>query len=611
MGSRSFFRDNPKCARNPAADQVTPYMVPAIESLPDDIEALKQSIISYAKECDLLHETVRLLTARLFGRRSEQYLHSGLGGLGVEQLLLFGMTEDRPTSPEPDKVGDTGARTLVGAHERQKGKRKPLPAHLPRVPIRHELAEAHRLCGCGAVKQEISVESSEQLDYVRAVYRVLLHIRPKYACQHCEGSNADGLAVKQELSLAQDSSPVSQDPSAVDSAASPRNVMGPAVSPTVVIAPMPPHIIPKSLASPGLLAHVMAAKFVDGMPFYRQEAQFLREGVHIGRATMCGWALKIAEACDPLLELLWQEVRAGPLIQYDESPLQVLDEPGRAAATKSYMWVALGGLPERRAVVFEYSETRSSATPKKRLHGYSGGVQTDDYSGYDFIRLMVLLLHFGCFAHVRRKFTDVLKAAGTTREDGKGTLADQALSFILRLYQIEWGADAAGISGDDLVAWRQQHARPVLQEFHHWLVEWAPKVPPKSLLGKAISYTLGLWSRLERYIDYAYVTLDNNRVENALRPYVLGRKNWLFSATPAGARATALFYTLVETAKLNGVEPYSYFCCLFERLPYAQTTSERQALLPMNIDRELVKPYIVPPRPIPKERRCTLEVGIQ
>ncbi len=542
-------------ARNSPSEQVTPDMPPTPESLPDDIAELKQRVISYARECDLLYEQIRLLTARLFGRRSEQFIGSGLG---VEQLLLFDMTESLPVAPEPSTAVGQEATSKVGAHERRKAVRKPLPSHLPRIPIRHDVPEAERMCGCGAVKLEISAEISEQLKFIRPELQVLQHIRPKYACQDCHR-------------------------------------VGDTTS-TIITAPVQPHIIPKSIASPDLLAHVMAAKFVDGQPFYRQEAWFSRMGVPIGRATMCGWALKIAQACGPLLALLWQEVRAGPLIQYDESPLQVLDEPGRAATTKSYMWVALGGQPERRAVIFEYTPTRSSDTPRKRLAGYSGAVQTDDYSGYNFIGLMLLLVHFACWAHVRRKFMDVLKAAGGTRTGGKGSIADEALSFILQLYQIEWSADAAGITGDGLVVWRQQRARPVLGEFHERLRQWEPTVPPKSLLGKAIAYALGLWSRLERYVDHAYVTLDNNLVENTLRPYVLGRKNWLFSATPAGAHATALFYTLVETAKLNRVEPYSYFSYLFERLPYATSDGERQLLLPMYVDREHVKPYTIPPR---------------
>jgi transposase len=350
------------------------------------------------------------------------------------------------------------------------------------------------------------------------------------------------------------------------------------------------------MASPGLLAHVMAAKFVDGLPFYRQEAQFLRMGVHIGRATMCGWALKLAEACKALPDLLWQYLRAGPLLQYDESTLQVLDERGRAAETLSYMWAALGGWPLRRAVVFEYSETRSADTPRRRLAGYRGGVQTDDYSGYDFLDHEPGITHYGCFAHVRRKFTDVLKAGGIQPSLDKGTLAEQALDYIRGLYVVESYASDAELTGDHLVAWRHQHAKPILQSFWDWLVRWAPEVPPKSLLGRAIIYTMGYWARLVRYIDNPFVGLDNNLIENAFRPYVVGRKNWLFAATPAGARATALFYTLVETAKLNGIEPYSYLRALFEALPLAQSDDDRRLLLPMLIDRDLVQPYIRPPR---------------
>lgn len=589
-------------------------MVPDRDSLPDDIDALKQSVVSYAAECDRLLELVHLLQAKLFGRKSERLL-SGLAGLGLDQFLLFDREEDTPApAPSDAEKDEEQPGTRVEAHLRRKPKRQPLPAHLPRVPVLHDVPEADKVCGCGAVKGRISDETSEQLDFVRPELRVLHHIRPKYACQRCEGTHADGALLDGEPASPALNPTSAGPPDAIaagvgieaeDPAVAVRGPevgaaimagLQPVVRPTVVIAPPPPQIIPKSIASPGLLAHVMAAKFVDSLPFYRQEGQFLRMGVHIGRATMCGWAIQLAKACEPLLKLLWQEIRAGPLIQIDESPLQVLRERGRAATTNSYMWAYLGGGPGHRGVVFEYSETRSSDMPKRRLEGYRGGVQTDDYSGYDFIGQIVSLVHFGCLAHVRRKFTDVLKAVGSRRPEDKKTLADEGIAYIRRLYEIEWVAQNANATGDDLVALRREKARPVLDNFQKWLLEWSPKVPPKNLLGKAISYTLGLWPRLERYIDYAFVTPDNNLVENAFRPYVLGRKNWLFSVTPAGANATALFYSLVETAKLNGVEPYSYLRCLFECLPYAHTDDDRRELLPQYVDRKLVKPYIRPTR---------------
>jgi transposase len=242
------------------------------------------------------------------------------------------------------------------------------------------------------------------------------------------------------------------------------------------------------------------------------------------------------------------------------------------------MWVFHGGPPDRPAVEYQYYPTRAGKVAADYLSGYKGCVQTDGFSGYGFLDTQPGITHVGCWAHARRKFVEVTKAAGT-----KGGSAGVAVATIGKLYAIEKRADDQGLSPEQRVRQRQQHAQPILDDFKSWLDRKATQVPPKSLLGKAVHYTLAQWHRLTTYIDHGHLTPDNNLAENAIRPFVVGRKNWLFSGTPAGASASAAIYSLIETAKANGLEPYRYLRYLFEQVPLATTTEDYRALLPQHM----------------------------
>lgn len=304
------------------------------ENLPDDPLELQKIIVGYEKEIDLLREQIRLLYARIFGKKSEKGgEHSGV------QLPLFDMPE-----PEGEPEQET---TEVPAHTRQKAGRKKLPEELPRVEVVHDISETDKVCACGHDLSRIGEETSEKLDIIPAVIQVIRIIRPKYACKNCEGLETEGSVVK--------------------------------------IGPVPPQIIEKGIATAGLLAHILTAKFCDGLPFYRQERQFDRLGVSLPRATMCNWAMKVAEICQPLLELLKKQIRSGPLINMDETTVQVLEEPGRSPSSKSYMWVCRGGLSEKPAFLYHYAPSRSSQVAAVLLADYRGVVQTDGYAGYDFL----------------------------------------------------------------------------------------------------------------------------------------------------------------------------------------------------------------------------------
>jgi len=515
---------------------------PAI--LPDNPQELKAIILQlqqnlidtkayYEREMGILIEQIRLLRQQMFGRKSDK-----ISSVSPDtQKTIFDM-------PEPEDPEEEVEEIVIPEHTRKKRGRRSLPKELPREEVIHDIPEEEKVCSCGCIKKRIGEEVSEQLDIIPAQVRVIRHIRLKYACTNCQCDNSEG--------------------------------------PAVDIAPVEPQIIPKSIATPGLLAYILVSKFVDHLPFYRQEGQFRRIGVEISRATMCRWAMKVAEACQVLLNLLQDELLSGFYVHADETTVQVLNEPGRSPTTKSYMWVFRRGDPQRPILIFKYDETRSSDVASTFLRGFKGYVQTDGYVGYDFLDHWSDVRHLGCMAHARRKFSDIIKVQGKKRK--KTGSADVALSYIGKLYALEKEARQKEWSPQRIYEMRQERAKPIMEQFHAWLEKRAQQTVPKSLLGKAISYCLSQWDRLTVYLEDGHLSIDNNAAENAIRPFVLGRKNWLFAGTPEGAEASALLYSLIETAKANGHEPYSYLRHIFEKLPYATTLEEYEALLPWNID---------------------------
>jgi transposase len=277
------------------------------------------------------------------------------------------------------------------------------------------------------------------------------------------------------------------------------------------------------------------------------------------------------------------------LINIDETTVQVMKEPGRSNRTKSYMWIFRGGDPDRPALVYQYHATRSGDVVSEYLNGYKGYVQSDGFSGYDFLDHDPDIIHVACWAHVRRKFVDIVKASGKRKSvKGRTGNTEKAIEYIRKLYAIESSCKEKGLDYQRIYEERQNHARPILDDFKVWLDEISPKTPPKGLLGKAVSYTLGQWDRLVRYIDDGRIRPDNNLAENAIRPFVVGRKNWLFSGHPKGAKASATLYSLIETAKANDLEPYSYLRYLFDRLPHAKSEEDYKTLLPTRLDKEKV-----------------------
>jgi transposase len=509
--------------------------------LPTDIDGLHILVRQLLRDNLLLQsqknhlqEQIRLLLHKRFGANSEKY--------HIRQADLF--NEAEAFAEESRSQIDLDAEQVASAFDNQtpsetqakvakRPGRKALPAELPRIEIIHDVPADQQFCSEGHALKAIGSEVSEQLDIIPAQVRVLRHIRLKYACPCCQAG--------------------------------------------VKLAPMPPQPIPKSNASPALLAFIATGKFLDGLPLYRQTRQFDRIGVNLPRATLANWMVRCGKLIQPLINLMQEQLISYAIQQIDETTVQVLKEAGKAASTKSYMWVQRGGPPTAAVILFTYASSRSQSVAEQRLEGYQGYLQTDGYAGYANVCAQTGLRQLGCWAHVRRKFDEAIKAQGK-QPLNPNSLAHQALQMIQQLYRIE--AESKHLPPEDKQRLRQAQAVPVLNELKSWLDQALTQITPSSLTGKALAYLSKQWPTLTVYCDDGRLEIDNNSVERAIRPFVIGRNAWLFSDTVQGAKASANLYSLIETARLNGQEPYAYLCRVFEGLPKAQTLANIQALLP-------------------------------
>ena len=295
--------------------------------------------------------------------------------------------------------------------------------------------------------------------------------------------------------------------------------------------------------------------------------------------------MSVAKTCEPLVGLLKEELLAHSILNIDETTLQVLQEEGRDDTTKSYMWVFLGGDPERPTVFFEYHPTRN-AQALDFLQDFTGTIQTDGYISDEALGERPGIIHVGCLAHIRRKFMDVIKIS--KREKTKGDTAQEIVDLIGQIYDLEKSLALQKLEPDRIKEERQKHVVPILDAIKAILDQRKATTPPKSQLGKAIAYALNQWDKVVRYTEDGRLRPDNNLVENAIRPIALGRKNWLFAGHPNGARAAALFFSLIETAKRSNLEPYAYLGYLFEQLPLAKDKEELRQLMPQHIDPALI-----------------------
>jgi transposase len=337
------------------------------------------------------------------------------------------------------------------------------------------------------------------------------------------------------------------------------------------------------MATPGLLAYIAISKYVDAMPLYRQEKAFERIGVELKRSTLALWMIRVGGLLQPILEALSRDLLQSPYLHMDETRIQVLHADGKPQPGLSQMWVRCNGESHQPIVLFDYDPTRSGSVPIRLLNGYSGYLVTDAYAGYNAVLKNPDIQGVGCWAHARRRFDEAIKAQKSkTQKAGK---AHQGISYIQQLYRIE--RTIRDKPPDERLRIRQQEARPILDKIRVWVSQSLGQVPPASKLGKAIQYLQNEWDRLVIYIEDGRLPIDNNRCENAIRPFVIGRRNWLFADTDKGARASAAIYSVIECAKANGLDPYQYLRVLLSELPAIEGQSVDH-LLPYSLDRNLL-----------------------
>ena len=478
--------------------------------------AFKQALI------DKLTHEVALLRRMKFAASSERFAST----LTPEQKSLLEETLDTDLAElereiERAQAGDKAKDKT----EKKTPKRTPLPPQLPRHDVLHEPADT--IChspGCGQQMQRFGQDVAERLDYQPGVFSVERHVRGKWACRCCE---------------------------------------------RIVQAAVPAHVIDKGIPTAGLLAHLLVAKFLDHLPLYRQEAIFERAGHLIARSTLAQWVGECGAQLQPLVQALADELRRHSVLHADETPVSML-KPGNGKAHRAYLWAyATGAFENIKAVVYDFCESRSGEHARRFLGDWRGSLTCDDFSGYKAL-IASGVTEVGCLAHARRKFFD-LHAANQSQ------IAEVALQQFARVYEIE--REVKEIATDQRQTIRQQQTKPLLDALHQWMVLQRQKVPEGSASAKALDYSLRRWEALTRFVDDGQLPVDNNWIENQIRPIAIGRNNWLFAGSlRAGQRAAAVM-TLIQSARLNGHDPYAYLKDVLARLP-TQRVSLVHELLP-------------------------------
>jgi len=504
-------------------------MVQTADKLPNDVASLQKLLIAersttqrLQKQIHELFESLRLARHQRFGASSEKAPGQG---------DFFDEAEDEAESLNNANTPDA-TETKPTKTKAARPARKPLPASIPRVRNVIELPEEDRICPCGCELSEIGEDISEQLEIVPAKLKVIQNVRKKYACKRCEE--------------------------------------------TIKTAPRANTLLPKAIATANTMAYVITAKYADGLPLYRLSTILERHGIELSRQTLSESVLATALKLEPFIEHLRTRLIQSDVMHMDETTVQVLNEPGKTAQSKSYMWVQRAGPPNKPIVLFNYDPSRSAETAERLLSGFEGVLMSDGYAAYKKVAQDNEITHLCCWAHARRKFMEAKKA----QPKGKTGKADKAINLIAKLYAVEKRCKTS--STDERKAAREVDSVAELRSLKTWLDKTQRQVPPTNVLGKAIAYTLKYWPELTKYTGNGAWPIDNNVAENAIRPFVIGRKAWLFSNSQRGATASANLYSLIETAKANAQEPYQYLSWLFERLPTTDE-NEYENLMPWNM----------------------------
>jgi transposase len=442
--------------------------------------------------------------------------------LNASQISLLDETIDADIAAIEQELKELAPAAKTDTQVRQQPKRAALPAGLPRVDIHHEPDST--TCGCGCQLKRIGQDVSEKLDYTPGVFTVEQHIRGKWACTQCQ---------------------------------------------TLIQAPVPAQIIDKGIPTAGLLAQVLVAKYSDHLPLYRQERIFGRAGVALPRSTLAQWVGICGVQLQPLVDALKEEILCHPVLHADETPVEML-KPGNKKTHRAYLWAyAPGAFEDLKAVVYDFCESRAGEHARTFLGKWKGSLVCDDFAGYK-AGFVSGITEAGCMAHSRRKFFDL-------HVSSKSQIAGQACAYISQLYDVE--RDARHLSADERLQRRQRQSKPLADAFHQWMLLQRQKITDGSATAKALDYSLKRWGPLTQFLDDGQLPIDNNWIENQIRPIAIGRSNWMFAGSlRAGQRAAAVM-SLIQSAKLNGHDPYAYLKDVLARLP-TQKNSQIEKLLP-------------------------------
>ena len=495
---------------------LNPAQLEAFLALQSSVQLLHENSKRDALKIQALSYELARYRRIRFAARSEQF-SPDQRALFDEDLLADGSAiETELTQLEP------APKTR---QPRQKAGRQPLPEHLPRQIVRHE-PESCACAQCGQTMVAIGEDVTEQLDIEPVHFKVIRHVRPKYVCRPCE---------------------------------------------QIVSAPVAPAIVDGGLAAPGLIAWILVSKFLDHLPLYRLEQMAAREGVSLARSTLAQWVGSYSVALQPLAERLAQLLKERPVLHADETPVQQLD-PGKGKTRRSYLWVYRSNDldPGPPIVLFDYQSSRSGVHARTFLAGWQGTLMVDDYAGYKALFAQGIT-ELGCMAHARRGFFDLHAAH-------QNPVAAQALARIGALYALEAQAKDSTIEQRQML--RQAQALPQLAELHAFLQHALMRAAPGSALAKALSYSLKRWPALTRYAHSGHLPIDNNPVENSIRPIAIGKKNWLFVGSERAGKRASVIQSLLATAKLNGLNPTQWLKTTLERLP-THPNNRLDELLPL------------------------------
>lgn len=491
-------------------------------------EELLKIIFAHEQTIELLRHQLNNALLHRFGKKSEKGSVDG-------QLSFL----DEAISPNNiDEIIEAEETISVPTHQRKKSGRKSLPKDLPRVQKYYDLDESEKVCNCGCELIKIGEEKSEQLDIIPAKIQVIEHIKMKYACKACEGNVKAAKAPKQPIS--------------------------------------------KSIASPGLLSHIIVSKYKDHLPLYRQENMLNRLGVDIPRNTLAHWIIRTSQLLEPLYKLGQDVITKGDIAYADETRLQVLKEKDRPPDAQSFMWTFIGGPTDKRFVLYHYNQSRAHGVIENILEDFTGWLHCDGFAGYDAYARGKDVKQVGCWMHCRRKFYEITR---TIKSEG---LAHKAVEIIRKLYKIEEEIKKQQLQPSEILNIRQNRSKPILDKFRKFIDDGLHVVLPKSPIGQAFSYADNQWQKLIRFIEDGRLEIDNGLSERTIKHFVIGRKNWLFCHSIDGARAAEILFSLIETCVYHHIEPYSYFRHVLTVIPNIETEAELQLLMPYNINPILI-----------------------